>query len=348
MGASCSRRINDIRYLASGRGTDDFLPPDKPWAANVSGERLEALKARARACMGGDSATVLAVTLDLDDTVWDCHPTIIRADNACYAWLQENAPQVAAECSQDDLKVRMRALRESHPGIRYNFTFFRKQALRDAAKAAGNQNPDAVAEGAFDAFITARNEVGLFKDAVRAISALRDKGLLVGAISNGNATVWRVPALRSLFDFAIRAEDAMAAKPHARPFNIALACVTRLVRRAGREFNNFSADAKCVVHVGDSVPSDVVGAKQAGWRAVLVSRPEIGDHELKEPETKASSAARAGAGGAGGADADVPSLDALVKLKMLDLQPERAKTTKASGSSTSCWKLPVGASSVAQ
>ena len=59
----------------------------------------------------------------------------------------------------------------------------------------------------------------------------------------------------------VTAADAGAAKPHPSPFLLA------------------AAAAGChpteIVHVGDSVQSDLVGALTVGMRAVLLTRPEL-------------------------------------------------------------------------
>lgn len=81
----------------------------------------------------------------------------------------------------------------------------------------------------------------------------------VGALTNGNCDVSL--HLSALFDFAVTAADAGAPKPHLPPFLAA------------------AESAGChpaeIVHVGDSIESDLVGALDAGMRAVLLNRPEL-------------------------------------------------------------------------
>ena len=42
--------------------------------------------------------TIKCVTLDLDDTLWDCAPVIEAAEATFYEWLSENYPELSFEC----------------------------------------------------------------------------------------------------------------------------------------------------------------------------------------------------------------------------------------------------------
>ena len=35
------------------------------------------------------------ITFDLDDTLWDCEPVILRAEQRFYDWVGENFPKIA-------------------------------------------------------------------------------------------------------------------------------------------------------------------------------------------------------------------------------------------------------------
>ena len=87
----------------------------------------------------------------------------------------------------------MRSAREqtaaAYPQMRHDFTFLRKQTLRDHAREFGYA--EAMAEEAFDAFIQARNEVDLYADVLPALEQLRTRYRLFTA-SNGNADLGQI------------------------------------------------------------------------------------------------------------------------------------------------------------
>lgn len=101
----------------------------------------------------------------------------------------------------------------------------------------------------------------VFPDAERAIIALTDRGITLGAVSNW---VWSLPELLHSLDlvrhFAFIAASARIGfeKPHPRIFEWAL-------EQAGVE-------PSAVIHVGDHVDADVLGATAVGIDAVLIDR----------------------------------------------------------------------------
>jgi putative hydrolase of the HAD superfamily len=101
----------------------------------------------------------------------------------------------------------------------------------------------------------------VFPDAYPALEALRERGLIVGAVSNW---VWNLPELLHSLDL-VRHFDFIAAsarigyeKPHPAIFEWALA-------RAG-------VAPEAVVHVGDHVDADVLGARGVGIDGILIDR----------------------------------------------------------------------------
>jgi putative hydrolase of the HAD superfamily len=101
----------------------------------------------------------------------------------------------------------------------------------------------------------------VFPDAYPALTALRERGLTIGAVSNW---VWNLPELLHSLDL-VRQFDFIAAsarigfeKPHPRIFEWALA-----QSKVGPE---------SVVHVGDHVDADVLGARGVGIEGVLIDR----------------------------------------------------------------------------
>ena len=56
---------------------------------------------------------ILAITLDLDDTLWEIHPVIKRAERHLYAWLEENYPRITDLYGPSDMyEVRKQVIAE--------------------------------------------------------------------------------------------------------------------------------------------------------------------------------------------------------------------------------------------
>jgi putative hydrolase of the HAD superfamily len=115
------------------------------------------------------------------------------------------------------------------------------------------------------AYHQANNLWELVPDGVRpALSALRDHGLRLVVVSNANGTLQahmdRI-GLAPFVDIVIDSADEGVEKPDPRLFEIALS-------RAG-------AQADSTIHIGDIYQVDVVGARAAGIRPVLLDESDL-------------------------------------------------------------------------
>jgi HAD superfamily hydrolase (TIGR01509 family) len=99
--------------------------------------------------------------------------------------------------------------------------------------------------------------VAVHPDVEPEIEALADAGHVLGAITNGNFPVDRLPLARR-FAFVVHAEHVGAMKPAAAPF-------LHAAELAGGHPDRW-------VHVGDDLELDVAGAQACGMWAVWVNR----------------------------------------------------------------------------
>jgi putative hydrolase of the HAD superfamily len=197
---------------------------------------------------------VQAVIFDLDDTLWEVGPVIVRAEHVMLDFLAERYPRVLELHTLDSMRdVRARMALE-HPAMRHDFTWLRLESLRRHAREAGY--PEAMAEEVFAVFYRARNEVTLYDDVLPALERLHGRFRLF-AISNGNADLAAI-GLARFFEHAVAARDAGVLKPDPRIFAL-------LLQRAG-------VAAERVLHAGDDVVADVEGARRAGITPVWVNR----------------------------------------------------------------------------
>jgi putative hydrolase of the HAD superfamily len=197
---------------------------------------------------------VSAVIFDLDDTLWDVGPVILRAEHAMLQFLAARYPRVLDLHTLDSMRDLRARMGLEHPAMRHDFTWLRTQALLVHAREAGY--PESMAHEAFEVFYRARNEVALYDDVLPALALLSERYRLF-AISNGNADLGAI-GLARYFERSLAARDAGVLKPDPRIF-------TMLLDSAG-------VQASRALHVGDDPQADVEGARRAGIRPVWLNR----------------------------------------------------------------------------
>lgn len=199
---------------------------------------------------------VLAITLDLDDTLWPFAPIGARIDQVLYEWMLQHSPATAAMYPVAAMReLRERSFRDN-PHLHYDLSALRRLTLREALENSGADL--ALLEPAYEAFYAARNQVEFYPDAVDALARIAAR-VPVAALSNGNADLARI-GLDHHFAFQLGSREHGAAKPAASIFRAAC-------ERLG------VAPAQ-VLHVGDHIEMDVVGAMQAGLRGCWINRVE--------------------------------------------------------------------------
>lgn len=216
-----------------------------------------------------DLTIIKAISLDLDDTLWPIWPTIEKAEAALEQWLGSHAPMTAALFANPTARhdIREHVLR-SRPELKHNLSAIRREAIR-VALYRSKENP-LLADEAFEVFFAARHEVTLFDDALLALEFLSARYPIV-ALSNGNADIKRI-GLGEYFKAAISAQEFGVGKPDARIFHAAAGALDVLPQH--------------VLHVGDDVTLDVLGALNAGMQAAWVNRSdELWTHESQPQET---------------------------------------------------------------
>jgi FMN hydrolase / 5-amino-6-(5-phospho-D-ribitylamino)uracil phosphatase len=214
---------------------------------------------------------IKAITIDLDDTLWPIWPTIERAEKALHDWLGQHAPMTAA------LFANVTALREirgemttSRPDLKHDMSALRRESIRLALHRAGEDT--ALAELAFEVFFAERQNVTLFDDAVPALEFLSARYPVV-ALSNGNADLQRI-GLGHFFRASVCAREFGVGKPDPRIFHAAAGAVDTLPEN--------------VLHIGDDVTLDALGALNAGMQAAWLNRGEAPWPHEQEPQVTLS------------------------------------------------------------
>jgi HAD superfamily hydrolase (TIGR01549 family) len=197
-----------------------------------------------------------AITLDLDDTIWPIAPAIDRAEAALDAWLREHAPRTAARWPLDARRALRDQVDAEHPSLSHDFTRQRLITLERMLYAAGDD--PALVPSAFEAYFAARCEVEHYGDSLDALQRIAAR-VPLAALSNGNACLRRI-GLMHLFAFQLGAREHGTAKPAPSIFHAACA--------------QLGCNPIQVLHVGDDVELDVVGAAKAGLRTCWINRPD--------------------------------------------------------------------------
>lgn len=197
---------------------------------------------------------IRALTLDLDDTLWPVMPVIARAEQVMRHWLECHAPATAAAFDAPALRRLRSEVERDHPTLRHDLTRLRRLTLQRAVAAAGE--PAALADGAFESFFEARQQVSFYPEVAEALARLAAKYPL-WSLSNGNADLERV-GIAVHFQGALNAAGLGAAKPDPQVF--AAAC------------RHIGLPPAQVLHVGDDLALDALGARAAGLAAVWLRR----------------------------------------------------------------------------
>ena len=198
--------------------------------------------------------TIRAITLDLDDTLWEIAPVIARAERTLALWLDEHYPRINSHFDKEAVIGLRNEIIAKHTDKLHDLRFLRRAVLARMAETAGYH--DTFVDAAFKVFDEQRNTVQLFPDVIPGLQRLSKK-FRVLALTNGNANLETI-GIRHLFHDVVTAAEVGAAKPDKRIF--AAAC-----KRAGVRANE-------ILHVGDHPELDVDGARSVGMRAAWVNR----------------------------------------------------------------------------
>lgn len=199
---------------------------------------------------------IRAITLDLDDTLWEIGPVIRRAEAELWAWLEDNYPKIPGAFTPEvSLALRQQVI-DDHPDMAHDFRFLRKTVLTEMAATVG-YSADFV-EDAFAVFDAARNRVELFPDVIPVLQELSVRFRVI-AVTNGNANL-EVIGIRKFFHAVVTAVNAGVAKPEPMIFH-------KAVQEAG-------VRPEEILHVGDHPETDVVGAINAGLRTAWMNRSD--------------------------------------------------------------------------
>ena len=204
---------------------------------------------------------ISALTFDLDDTLYDNRPVILRTEQESLAFVQNYHPALKGLQNADFQRMRQ-ALRDSDPEIYHDVTEWRRRAVERTMLDAGLSAHEAKAgaDAAMENFASWRSRIDVPEQTHETLRQLAKKWPLV-AITNGNARP-ELCGLDGYFDFVLRAGPDGRSKPFEDMYHLA-------ARRLNLPLNE-------ILHVGDDLTTDVAGAIRCGMQACWI-KPENTD-----------------------------------------------------------------------
>ena len=194
------------------------------------------------------------VTFDLDDTLWDVRPALLRAEARQWDWLESHFGDRIHRDNEQLHRQLKRSLLETSPELKHHISQFRQRFIEGVLLEVGVPAEAAAtaAAEAFAVFLAERHQVAVFPEAEPMLRKLAQHFKL-GALTNGNADVFKTP-LGEYFDVVYRAEEIGASKPAPDLFAAAAKAM--------------AVQPEEMAHVGDHPEHDIEGARRFGARAI--------------------------------------------------------------------------------
>jgi len=220
-----------------------------------------------------DPFVIKAVYFDGDQTLWDFEVLLRRSIAATLTHLQALRPGIRTEDLDIESVVADReAVAKELRSTETNLERIRLAAFSRTLSRLGLQDDD-LAEQMNAYYLEHRfDNVELFPDVVDVLAVL-SRSYVLGLLSNGNGYPER-SGLAGTFAAVVFSQDHGVEKPDRRLFDVA------------------AAEVGCgpdeVVMVGDSLPNDIRGAQNAGWRAIWLNRDGHDRPDLYTPDAEIS------------------------------------------------------------
>lgn len=205
--------------------------------------------------------SIKVITFDLDNTLWDVEPVIVRAELAQYQWLQKHRPRLVEQFSMEQLRDFKNSFYRDNPQFAHQISELRIQALITLQRSVGYTQAESErgATDAFGEFMHWRHQVTFYETALDMLEQLSEHYTL-GALTNGNADIKKMDA-GDYFDFSYSAEQVNASKPDPAMFEAAL--------------ETCGVVANEVIHVGDSAEHDIYAAHQVGMYSIWMNSSKL-------------------------------------------------------------------------
>ncbi len=194
----------------------------------------------------------LALTFDLDDTLYDNRPILQKAEQGMLDFLHLHYAATRATDLAFWRTIKWQALAEQ-PELHNDMGELRRVELRRGLMQCGYTGSalEQAIVATFDDFYNKRSQFTVDKNICSLLAALATKLPLV-AITNGNVDLNKI-GIANYFQFSLHASLTQPMKPQGAMFELA-------ARRLGLVPQD-------ILHIGDNLYNDVLGALQAGYQS---------------------------------------------------------------------------------
>jgi len=209
------------------------------------------------------------ITLDLDNTLWNVTPTLIRAEKSLASWINDNVPEAKLFYQKENLMSLRQQFNKQHPDKKYFPTIMRKTLLKQCFLQSGlsNNKAEEAMEVAFSIFIKERNNVDFFPETLNILKTLSKQYPII-ALTNGNADLSLI-GINEYFTAHFSAESTGRAKPDTRMFTEALAATEN--------------KPAYTLHIGDHPTEDILAASSLGINTIWFNQNKNMDSSLCNP-----------------------------------------------------------------
>ncbi|PKG38197.1 HAD-IA family hydrolase [Psychromonas sp. Urea-02u-13] len=197
-----------------------------------------------------------AISFDLDDTLYDNHPVIKKAEDDFLIYLNKTYPELS------ELDTRQWGLYKNHlirefPALANDVSLWRVKILERVMTIFGIAEYKAIeyAQIAFTEFLRLRSDFTVPAESLVLLEKLSQKYPVI-AITNGNVDEKQI-GLHDKFQFILKAGGDFNAKPQ-----------PDLFIEAAKRLNIEVSD---ILHIGDHLVSDVFGAQNSNAQAVWLN-----------------------------------------------------------------------------
>lgn len=197
-----------------------------------------------------------AITFDLDDTLYDNYPVIVRTESETMQFLRQYHPATADIESEEWRAVRAELLLQDAE-IYHDVTAWRHKALYLTMLRRGLSEAEAAAgaEATMQNFAHWRSRIDVPQETHDTLEALGKKFPLV-AITNGNANP-ELFGLSQYFQFTLVAGRDGRSKPWSDMYHLAA--------------ERLDVPLGSILHVGDDLTTDVAGSLRCGMQACWIN-----------------------------------------------------------------------------
>lgn len=195
---------------------------------------------------------ILAMSFDLDDTLYDNHPLIGRAEALTLSDMHQRFPQTRHTDTHYWRSIRNQLLSVA-PELLSDMGQLRRQGLDIGLTEIGlcGKEKQAAIDEIFQQFYLHRSDFRVEGKIIQVLEQLARHYPLV-AITNGNVNLEAI-GLGHIFQFSLHASLEQPMKPHSCMFDL-----------AARHLNLLPEQ---ILHVGDNLEKDVMGALSAGYQS---------------------------------------------------------------------------------